>query len=164
VPAVGRARLSEKEVDMFKTVIWATDGSAHAERALPLATALVDPVHGRIVVLHVYELLVGRAGGQPVYADEEEILEGLRERAEELREKGFTVDFKVVTTFDVNAAKAIAEEACELEADVIVVGTHGRGALASALHGSVTQKLLRVADCPVLAVPPHLRVLESELV
>jgi nucleotide-binding universal stress UspA family protein len=51
------------------------------------------------------------------------------------------------------AAHVVAEAAREEGADVIVVGTRGRGPLAGLLLGSVTQRLLHLAPCPVLAVP-----------
>jgi nucleotide-binding universal stress UspA family protein len=51
------------------------------------------------------------------------------------------------------AAHRIAEAAQEAEADLIVVGTRGHTAFAGLLLGSVTQRLLHVAPCPVLAIP-----------
>ena len=52
-----------------------------------------------------------------------------------------------------HAARTIAEIAEEVEADLIVVGTHGYGRVAGLLLGSVTQGLLHAGVCPVLAVP-----------
>jgi nucleotide-binding universal stress UspA family protein len=48
----------------------------------------------------------------------------------------------------------IAELARRSQADMIVMGTRGRGQVAGLLLGSVTQRLLHLAPCPVLAVPP----------
>jgi nucleotide-binding universal stress UspA family protein len=149
---------------MFKTVIWATDGSEASERALPFAKDLLGSEEGRLVIVHVRELLVGRAGGQPVYADEEFTQSVIHDRAEELRTEGWNVTVKMVTTFDVNAGHAIAETARDLEADAIVVGTRGRGPLASAVLGSVTHTLLHDAECAVLVVPPLAVVREAQLV
>ena len=142
---------------MFETVIWATDGSEAADRALPFAKHLIAP-DGRLVVVHVRELLVGRAGGQPVYADADEIEDRIREQVEGLRREGYDVTLKFHTTFDVNAAHAIAKEAAAFGAGAIVVATRGRTPLASALLGSVAQTLLHEAACPVLAVPPRVPV------
>jgi nucleotide-binding universal stress UspA family protein len=55
------------------------------------------------------------------------------------------------------AAHAIAELAESQGADIIAVGTRGHTALAGLLLGSVTQRLLHIAPCPVLAVPPKER-------
>jgi nucleotide-binding universal stress UspA family protein len=52
------------------------------------------------------------------------------------------------------AAHAIADAAKEAGADLVVVGTRGQGPLTGLLLGSVTHRLLHVAPCPVLAVPP----------
>jgi len=60
----------------------------------------------------------------------------------------------VVTARAGEAAHAIADFAKGENVDVIVVGTRGHTALAGLLLGSVTQRLLHVARCPVLAVPP----------
>jgi nucleotide-binding universal stress UspA family protein len=139
---------------MFDIVVWATDGSDAADRALPFAKRLLAP-DGRLVVVHVRELLVGRAGGQPAYADSDEIEARIRGQVEELRNEGCAVTLKFHTTFDANAANAIATEAAIFGAGAIVVGTRGHSALASVFLGSVTQSLLHKATCPVLAVPPH---------
>jgi nucleotide-binding universal stress UspA family protein len=139
---------------MFETVVWATDGSETAERALPYALALGRAATGKLVVVHVRELLVGRAGGQPVYADEDTIERKIRQRVELLRADGVDVTLELVTSLDGNAARAVAETAAECGADVIVVGTRGRAPLAGVILGSVTQRLLHVARCAVFAVPP----------
>lgn len=139
---------------MFDTVVWATDGSAAADRALAFAKRVVAP-NGRLVVVHVRELLVGRMGGQPAFADADDVEDHIRGQVERLREDGFDVTLKFHTTFDANAAHAISDEASAFGAGAIVVATRGRGPLASAVLGSVTQSLLHTATCPVLAVPPH---------
>lgn len=53
-----------------------------------------------------------------------------------------------------NPAAGILECAASLPADLIILGTHGRGALERLLLGSVAEKVLRKASCPVLTVPP----------
>jgi nucleotide-binding universal stress UspA family protein len=140
---------------MFETVIWATDGSAAAERALPFAKRLAAEPGAKLVVVHVRELLAGRAGGYPARADEDEVVDGLKELVETLRAEGLDATLRIVTSLDATPAHALGDVALEVGGDLIVIGTRGRGVVAGLLLGSVAQRLLHVAHCPVLAVPPH---------
>jgi nucleotide-binding universal stress UspA family protein len=137
---------------MFKTILWATDGSETAALALPYALGLAEPDHAKLVVVHIREIFTG-AGGYPVLADESELQEQIATQVETLRTDGLDTTFVVRTCTGGHAARMIASIAGEVEADLIVVGTHGYGRVANALLGSVTQGLLHAGVCPVLAVP-----------
>ena len=65
---------------MFKVVVLGLDGSELSDRALPVARELAERDSGRIEVVHVRELMVGRAGGYPVYPNEDEIEAKVRRR------------------------------------------------------------------------------------
>lgn len=138
---------------MFKTVLWATDGSETAARALPYALGLAEPDEAKLVVAHAREIFVGRGGGYPVLADESELRAKISSQVEELRTGGLDATFVVRTCTANHAARTIAAIAEEVGADLIVVGTHGYGRVAGLLIGSVTQGLLHAGVCPVLAVP-----------
>src|SRR6266540_14962 len=149
---------------MFKTIVWATDGSDAADRALPYAETLAEGSGRRLVVVHAKELMLGRAGGYPVLADEDELEAKIRGQVKEARKEGFDATFKLVTGGGSHTAHMIADAAEEVGADVIIVGTRGHGPIAGLLLGSVTQQLLHIAPCPVLAVPDstHLAAVEPE--
>ncbi len=138
---------------MFKTIVWATDGSEAADMALPYAKALAEGDGRQLFVVHGKELLVGRAGGYPVLADEDELEAKIRHQVDEARIEGIDATFKLVTDVASHAAHMIADVARDVGADVIVVGTRGHAPVAGLLLGSVTQRLLHIAPCPVLAVP-----------
>jgi nucleotide-binding universal stress UspA family protein len=139
---------------MFKTIVWATDGSPAADNALPYALALARADCAELVVVHDREILATiRAGATPLHADEDELAAKIKAQVLELREEGLGVSLKLAAG-TTNPAQPIAEVAQEVGADVIVVGTRGHTALAGLLLGSVTQRLLHIAPCPVLAVPP----------
>ncbi len=138
---------------MFRTIVWATDGSEAADRALPYAKALAEGDDRALVVVHSKELFVGRAGGWPVLADEDELEAKIRRQVEEARAEGLDATFKLVTGAAPGAAHMISDAARDVGADVIVVGTRGHTPIAGLLLGSVTQRLLHIAPCPVLAVP-----------
>jgi nucleotide-binding universal stress UspA family protein len=138
---------------MFKTIVWATDGSETAQHALPFALDLVARDGAKLVVVHVRELVVGRMGGYPMYADEPDIRTRLAEQIEALREDGVDAVLVERSCTSGHAAKLIAEAAEEHDADLIVLGTHGHTRIGSALIGSTTQELLHAGKLPVFAVP-----------
>lgn len=138
---------------MFKTIVWATDGSELADGALEHVRELARLHNSQIVAVHANELLQGRAGGSPVFADEPELEEKIGKQVEELRAVG--VDARlVIRTGTKDVAKLIADAADEVDADLIVVATHGHGGLAAAIIGSVARALTHTAERPVLVVPP----------
>lgn len=139
---------------MFKTVIWATDGSEAADRALAYAKRLVAESKGSLLVVHAEEHFFGsRIGGYPVFADEEEIEAKIQAQVSELGKEGVPAKLEVIKGRAGQAAYAIAEVARERQADAIVVGTRGLGPVAGLLVGSVTHRLLHTTPCPVLVVP-----------
>jgi nucleotide-binding universal stress UspA family protein len=146
-------RLKERRNIMFKTIVWATDGSELADEALEPVRKLAE-IHGsRIVAVHANEMLVGRAAGAPVLADDPDIQEKLKGQVEELRAAGFDATLEVRT--GAHPVAALLEQAAEdVDADLIVVGTHGRAGIAAAVLGSVARTLCHVSHRPVLVVPP----------
>lgn len=147
---------------MFETVLWASDGSAAAERALPVAESIARKYNAKLVVTHVSIGLAALAGPRsPVTPHNVKIAQesadaitaNLERKVEDLRRDGISVEFAVIETH--SPAQTIAEFAREVDADLIVAGTSGSSRLVRVLVGSVTRRLLELAPCPVLAVPPE---------
>lgn len=139
---------------MYRIIAWATDGSEHSDRALTHAVALAAATGASLHAIHVTERLVaGRAAGQYVRVDEEETVSKIKRQ---LAAAGASTSVTAHwgSTLDGPVATVIARIADEAGADLIVVGTRGHGALGSFVLGGVTQRLLHVSHCPVLAVPP----------
>jgi nucleotide-binding universal stress UspA family protein len=145
---------------MFKTIAWATDGSELADQALEHVRKLAE-IHGsRIVAVHANEVILGRAAGAPVLADEPDIREKIKGQIEELRAAGFDAGVEVCTGTD-QIATLVERAAFAVGADLIVVGSHGRGGVSAALMGSVARGLCHTARRPVLVVPPAERADQS---
>jgi len=140
---------------MFTKIIWATDGSEASERALPTALELARRDGAKLLVVHADEHMGGRAAGYSVLADEQELRMMLESKVGELISDGVDAEFVVRSGLNKDPADLVAAVAREVDADVIVVGTRGHGRAAGMLLGSVTQRLLHVSPCPVLAVPTH---------
>src|SRR5262249_29212195 len=132
---------------MRKTVVLGMDGSPDADRAMPYATELAGD-GGKLVAVHVREGLMGRAGGQTLAANEDEILADVRRRVDEIAGTGADIELKVITAVAGGPAQVLADVARDERADVIVVGTRGHRQIASLLIGSVTHRLLHIAHCP----------------
>lgn len=138
---------------MFRKIVWATDGSDLATLALPFAKGIAQENDAELVVLHVDQLLTGRAGGYPLLADEQDLRVKIRRQVAGLRADGVDARFELAGGINSGVADEIAEVAAAEHADLIVIGTHGRGFLRTVLLGSVAKKLVHEAACPLLVVP-----------
>jgi nucleotide-binding universal stress UspA family protein len=145
---------------MFKTIVLGLDGSQYADHALPVARGLAVEDGATLEVVHVREIIAplkGAAGPPTRRVDEDEIEAKVRRQVDELRAAGIEARLHHITDLAGTPAQRIAEVAEETGADLILVGTRGRGLVVGLLLGSVTHRLLEVAPCSVLAVPPPSR-------
>lgn len=139
----------------WKTILVPTDFSEHSRAALALASNLAREQGGRLVVLHVVAdaapaLLPDVAGfryDEIIEALGRRAMESLPEFFPEPERQGLEVEFRV--GFGAPHAE-IARVAAELPADLIVIATHGRSAALHLLIGSVAERVVRSACCPVL--------------
>lgn len=123
-------------MDTVREVLLATDFSECAEAAAVIARDYARRFGARLHVLHV---LWGDAVKSPM----------LEKLGEELR-----ATVPVVTAVaSGNAASEIVKYAARHRIDLIVVGTHGRTGATRVLLGSVAERVVRLAPCPVLTVP-----------
>ncbi len=149
-----------------KTILFPTDGSTCSKQALRYALSLAADWKAHLVALHVIETSVLRAARfafakvgeraeetvrQSADAEAQRILQ---EVADAAREVAVAVEVRTSTgvPFD-----EIVQVAKTLPADLIVIGTHGRTGLAHVLVGSVAERVVRHAPCPVLTVRPEER-------
>jgi nucleotide-binding universal stress UspA family protein len=139
---------------MFRKIVWATDGSAGADHALGYARDLARAYHAELVVVHGEEMSAARSSiGYTRRVDEEDLEAKIKRQVAEITGSGVPVSVKVIGGH-AHPATLIAEVAEGVGADLVVVGTRGHTPLAGLLVGSVTDRLLHISPCPVLAVPP----------
>jgi nucleotide-binding universal stress UspA family protein len=142
----------------MKTIVVAIDFSSVTDSMLDAAIRLARAFGGKLCLVHVEPpdpSFVGyEAGPQTVrdavaeeFREEHRKLHALQKRVEEQGVEA-TSQFIQGPTIE-----KILEEADRLKADLIVMGSHGHGALYHLLVGSVSEGVLRKAKCPVLVVP-----------
>ena len=159
---------------VLKKVLVATDFSEPSDAALAYGRELAFTFGAQLVVAHVAEntLTRGFGGGDGFVFVDPALQRSVEARAhrqleilisDEDREQLYAA--AVVLTSNA-PAHAITEYAKEAAVDLIVLGTHGRGAVAQLLMGSVAERVVRTAPCPVLTVrhPEHEFVLADALV
>jgi len=141
-----------------------TDFSASSEAALEYAKMLAERFGASLHLLHVIEQPV-IAGGLDIYATElQRMHEAAQSEAEARLARYLTAAERErlsasTEIADGHTARTIVEVARRRGADLIVMGTHGRSGVAHLLLGSVAEKVVRMASCPVLTV----RMLEHEV-
>ena len=145
----------------IKTIVLPTDFSACSRKALTYAVSFAKQYGARLVALHVidrrwedqgrYVLLeIGEEALQRARKGyEEEAHRMLKEVADAAATAGVTIETLLVTGLPFEDIVRVAKE---LPADLIIMGTHGRTAGAHALLGSVAERVVRRAPCPVLTV------------
>jgi nucleotide-binding universal stress UspA family protein len=136
-----------------------TDFSDGALQALEYAIDLAREVDAELLVLFVVEPVYSATGGE-LYSgsmDPSVVLEEQRRIGnEQLSRLGRRLDKRAIRFLTVletgTPYRIIAEVAEKSRADLIVMATHGRTGLSHLLVGSVTEKVIRTAPCPVLTL------------
>ena len=127
----------------IRQILCPTDFSETSRRAIAHATVIARWYGASLSVLHVCDssgAMLGR------------IREQIAASCAEATGSGVPV---IVLVDPGRPAAAIVDRAASMGADLIVIGTHGAGGFEHLVLGSVAEKVLRKAGCPVLTVPPH---------
>jgi universal stress protein A len=143
---------------MFKRILVPTDFSAPSDAALEYARTVATCFGASLHLLHVVEDPYRAVYSAEIYVPE---VEGLRERIvsdawgrlndtltpQDVSQLHATTDAVIGTP-----EWSIVEYAGARDIDLIVMGTHGRGGMSHLLMGSVAERVVRTAPCPVLTV------------
>lgn len=142
---------------MFKRIVAATDFSEPAERAVHVAAELARAHGADLVLLHVFVEL-------PLYAEMpatavlqvyEEQRRWVQDELDARSKNAPAGNIRVRTRLETGSApEMIARVARDEGADLVVVGTHGRTGLDRVMLGSVAERVMRIAPCPVLVARP----------
>ena len=140
---------------MYKKIIFASDGSDNAHRAGLAAVELVKDISLKsITVIHI--ATSPPAQSRMIKADfdahtllEEDAKEIMKQTFKEINNAGISVDVKVAFGDPADEIVKIIEKE---GADLLVIGSRGLGSITGVLIGSVSQKIVHEAPCPVMIV------------
>jgi nucleotide-binding universal stress UspA family protein len=149
-PAGEASPCKESALLPVHTILYPTDFSERAQQAFPLACSLARDCGARVVVLYVmpppmgHEELEARRDPEGYYGRMWKALREMRAPKEDVH-----VEHRLE---EGDAPDRIVAVAQEIQAGLIVMGTHGRTGLPRLVLGSVAEQVLRTAACPVLTV------------
>jgi nucleotide-binding universal stress UspA family protein len=142
-----------------QSILVPTDFSEAAAVALDKAAELATEVGAKVTVCHVLDPsplapIATRGSGAGQLDREQDIEAAIHAALEETVEKHFpgVSQAKVALVISSNAAEGIVNYADKEDVDLIVISTHGRTGLSHLLIGSVAERVVRHAKCPVLSV------------
>jgi nucleotide-binding universal stress UspA family protein len=146
---------SKKEgLRTIKTILVSTDFSDYSNKALDNATALAKTFGAKIVLIHVVDALSYVVSEslqwEKVYDRlSESIRPMLEKQVKEIEHVGVSATCELIQGVPY---EQIAKKAGEIKADLIVMGTHGRTGVRHLLLGSVAERVIHLAPCPVMTV------------
>jgi nucleotide-binding universal stress UspA family protein len=144
----------------IQTILCPTDFSEPADHALAAAQSLAQQFDARLVVVHVIEPMqvvpAPQVGTTPAF-DVAHYLGAMREHGERMlseqvvamRAAGIDADWRLA---EGSVADKVVELAVQEEADLIVIATHGRSGFKRFFLGSVADRVVHHATCPVLTI------------
>ncbi|WP_058366701.1 universal stress protein [Haloparvum sedimenti] len=138
---------------MYDNILVPTDGSPASDAAIDHAIDLAKRYDARVHALYV----VDGAAYSTLEAGAQVVVEALEKEGEEATERvaeaATDAGVETVTTVTTGTAyRSISDYVAENDIDLIVMGTHGRRGLDRYLLGSVTERVVRTSDVPVMTV------------
>ena len=142
---------------MYKRILVPVDGSETSSKALVAALQLAREGGGRVRLVHVLDQLAFLSTG---YGPVGDLLQIARQGADRVlgdamemaKAAGVPADTQLLQRPGGRIGELVAEEARAWEADLVVVGTHGRSGVSRVLLGSGAEQVLRLSPVPVLSI------------
>jgi len=141
----------------FKTILVAVDFSDSSVNAFQMAMSLAEKFTARLLILHVINEPVDLRGFYVPHISFEKLEEEIEEGAKKMMESFCRQQIDTFETYESLIVpglpyEEIINQAQKFDADLIVLGTHGRTGLDHVLFGSTAEKVVRKSSLPVLTV------------
>ena len=143
---------------MYQRIMVAVDGSDTAGRGLKEAINLARDQKAKLAIVHVTDIVIvfgaGQFSGAYIEATRELARDTIAQARKTAQAAGIEPEIQSpeIVTAGFHVADTIAERARDWNADLLVVGTHGRRGVSRLLIGSVAERVVRLAPCPLLLV------------
>ena len=138
---------------MFNNILLAVDGSEYSHRAIEYAKSLTELYGANLWLVHVFSNtsdLLGYEDFEKLYAKRKSAGQAVLDSAKKvLGRPTFKVHEELLEGSEADAILSVAEKH---QADLIVMGTRGFGAVKGLLVGSVSRKVIHLSTCPVMVV------------
>lgn len=138
---------------MFNNILVAIDGSWYSREALPTAIEIAKKFDARLFVVHVAEHDRGRAAAYTLESPADQT-RMVAEAVKQAHEAGVSAKGELVDRAAGHIAYAIADVAAAQRADLIVMGSRGLSDAQGMFLGSVTHRVMQLAEVPVLIARP----------
>jgi universal stress protein A len=135
----------------YKKIVCPIGHEENSRAAFETAARLARESHGTLYLLHVVPLPPSIVSESVLLEDRGRAHQALQRLAEQLP----ATQSRVIIVRFGNPAREITALAQRVGADLVVMGTHGRTMMARLFQGSIAEKVIAHAPCPVLALPPH---------
>lgn len=142
---------------LIKTILFPTDFSQGARAAMEYAVSMAKDCQARLILLYVIQDISIAEWYIPSSLSAADLIEDMQKSATKEMEKWVAEAKQQVKEVDSLVLRGvpfveIIETAKNKDADMIVIGTHGRTGIDHMLFGSTAEKVVRKAPCPVLTV------------
>jgi nucleotide-binding universal stress UspA family protein len=145
---------------MYQRILVPVDGSETSNKALVAALQLARVTGGRVRLIHVVEEMAYLSGYEQYGGYSAELIKIMRDTGTKVLNDGMAIaqaagveaDNLLFDNFGGRLAEVVADAAKQWNADLIVVGTHGRRGVGRMLLGSGAEQILRLAPVPVLVI------------
>lgn len=145
---------------MYQRILVPFDGSATSSRGLDEAIKLATLTGATVRLLHVVDVLLFATGFETAAAYAGEVIPFMKQAGEDILQEGkaraeragVKAETFLVDSITTRLSDAVAEQVAAWNADLIVIGTHGRRGVDRLMLGSDAEQVLRSALVPVLLV------------
>ena len=142
---------------VFKTILFATDFSEGSDFAFKAALSMAGKYDSKLIVIHVINEPVDLRGFYVPHISFDKLEEEIEQGAEKLMEKFCRTHMQDFNNYETYVLPGIPydeiiKKAESLNADLIVMGTHGRTGLDHVLFGSTAEKVVRKSPIPVMTI------------